>query len=72
MDEVKNLTAWLAALIPLAAAPRAVILIMSMLADDEQASSYKRKLKHLFYFVIIGETAAGLLTIIQRYLTLGG
>ena len=67
MEEVKSLTAWLAALIPLAAAPRAILLILSISADAEQASLNKRKLKHLFYFVILAETAAGLLGVFNKY-----
>lgn len=69
MDEIKTLTAWLAALVPVAAAPRAILLLLSVSADDEQASLNRRKLKHLFCFVILAEAASGLLNVFSHYFT---
>lgn len=67
MDGVQELINWLLVLIPIAAAPRAIMCLISINADAEQAGTYSRRLKNLLYFVVIAETITALLAVIKRY-----
>lgn len=54
----------LLAIIPLCAAPRAVICLIMMNTDPDQAQLYKVRLINVIKFVIIAEVCIGVLYII--------
>lgn len=71
MIYLNSLILALQALVTAGAGVRAVMCIIRITADDEQASSYKRRLKNLLIFTVVSVSVLQLLKMIYSYY-LGG
>lgn len=69
MDAIKSIITALLVAIPIFAAPRAVHCLFKCATDEEQHHAYRRRLINLMIFLVIAETAAGLLQIVLNYFT---
>ena len=67
-EGIQDLIAVLLVLIPLGAAVRATWILSSMThAEDGELPGLKRQLKNLLVFVVIAETAAGVISLLSGY-----
>lgn len=64
MSEIKFLLNLLLALVPASAAVRAVILLIRISHDDDQAARWKQDLKNLLIFVAVAEAGLGVLEVV--------
>lgn len=64
MEQVRELTAWLLAILPLAVAARVIYCLCCLPTDAEQAGSYKRRIRNALLFLILAETVTGLINVI--------
>lgn len=68
MSTIDSFITALLVLLPASAAVRAIICLIKMQMDSEQASVYKRRLINLLIFTVIAECVMGLLSIVSRYI----
>lgn len=67
-DKIQNLISILLVLIPLGAAVRATWTLSAMThAEDGELPGLKRQLKNLLVFVVIAETATGVISLLSGY-----
>ena len=70
MSILRSLTYAALALVPVAAAPRAIYCLIKIVMDSDQATLYKQRLKNLGLYVVIAVAVLDLLLLIQNaYLT---
>lgn len=67
MDGITTLVGILQILIPLTAAPRLIYCLIYIAMDDDQAASYKRRVRNLLIFVALSECISGIILTIKRY-----
>ncbi len=67
MNGIYELAAILQILIPLSAVPRIIYCLLYIAMDNEQASTYKRRIRNLLIFVALAEGIAGLIVAIKSY-----
>lgn len=67
-DKIQDLISVLLVLIPLGAAVRATWILSAMThAEDGERPGLKRQLKNLLAFVVIAETATGVISLLSSY-----
>lgn len=67
MEQVKELTAWLLAILPLAVAARVIYCLCCLPTDPEQEGSYRRRIRNALIFLILAETVTGLIHVVAAY-----
>lgn len=69
MTKLSELIAAMLALLPSAAALRAIYCILKMSMNEEEYSTYRQRLINLLVFVVIAECAMGLLYVVLYYVS---
>ncbi len=67
MNYIKEAISVLMVLIPLGAAPRIIYCLCKLVNDPDQEHTYKTRIKNLAAFVVIGECALGIITLLRGY-----
>lgn len=67
MKELDQMIKALLLILPGGAGVRAVVILLRMQADPDQASLYKRRLVNLLIFLVIAESVVALLNTILSY-----
>lgn len=67
MNGVYGLVSFLQILIPLAAVPRVIYCLIYISMDNDQAASYKRRIRNLIVFVVLAECIGELILVIKNY-----
>lgn len=68
MENIDMLINWLLVLIPVGVLARVIYCLCYIPVDEEQSALYKRRIRNCFLFLVVAETAAGLLKVIESYL----
>lgn len=67
MEEVRQLIAWLLWILPVATTVNIVYCIIAMNIDQDMVQSYKKRIRNAVFFLVIAETAMGLVNLIAGY-----
>ena len=67
MEEVRQLIAWLLWILPVATAVNIVYCIIAKNVDQDMVQSYKKRTRNAGFFLVIAETAMGLVNVIAGY-----
>ena len=67
METIQGFITLLLILIPAAGGARIVYCAAAMAADQENAASYKRRIRNLAIFIGLAECAAGVLKLVASY-----
>ncbi|MDR0853332.1 MAG: hypothetical protein LBN34_03080 [Clostridiales Family XIII bacterium] len=67
MIEINNITRWILMLVAVGCTIRIVTCALQMAADPDEASTYKKRIKHAIMFAIIAVTAFGIKTAVVSY-----
>ncbi len=67
MEEVRQLITWLLWILPVATTVNVVYCIIAMNIDQDMVQSYKKRIRNAVAFLIIAETAMGLVNVIAGY-----
>ena len=67
MEEVRQLISWLLWILPVATTVNIVYCISAMNIGQDMVHSYKKRIRNAVAFLIIAETAMGLVNVIAGY-----
>lgn len=67
MEHIQDLINFLLVIIPVGGALRIMYCLAASNANEDEAASYKIRVKHIVMFVVLAETISGLLKIVLSY-----
>lgn len=67
MNTIQEFTDFLLILIPIGVAARVVYCLLQLPLDEEQAPTYKRRIRNALVFLVLAECITGLLAVVQAY-----